>query len=286
MPTSPTIRPAPLAGSWYPDSETGCHDLFDSYGQDAVDSGRSRLRAGIVPHAGWMFSGAIAYNVFRELARRAGPVDTIALFAGHLSARSRPSLMTSGDCWTPLGPIPTDKEMAREIARRFEITKESANEHSQDNSAEVQFPMLKHFFGDARLLILGAPPRPEVLDLADVVIEVAERLGRRILAIASTDLTHYGPQYRFTPQGVGSKAERWVRDVNDPLFIDAACTGSPDHAIETALHNHNACCPGATAAAMRCAEHLGQSKGERLRYATSADIRPDSSFVGYTGIVY
>lgn len=280
------IRPAQLAGSWYPDSEASCHDLFESYEHSAVDTRRSRLVAGIVPHAGWMFSGSIAYNVLRELSLRAGPVDTIALFAGHLGPSSPISVMMSGDCWTPLGPISTDEEMALHIAQRLDVQKETADTHSQDNSAEVQFPLLKRFFGDARLLIIGAPPRSEVLQLADAVIEVAQRMNRRVVAVGSTDLTHYGPNYMFTPKGVGREAELWVRDTNDSLFIDAACAGAPDQVLDTARLNRNACCPGAAAAAMRCATHLGQSTGQRLRYATSANIHPDSSFVGYAGIAY
>ncbi|MBK8480447.1 MAG: AmmeMemoRadiSam system protein B [Proteobacteria bacterium] len=280
------LRVAELAGSWYPATPAGCQASFGRFERGAVDSQRTQLVGGIVPHAGWAFSGAIAYNVVRELAAAASASETIVLFAGHLGPDAASTVMQHGQCWTPFGPLDTDEALVQQLATAAPLRAESPLNHTQDNSAEVVFPLIKHFFPAARLVILGAPPRAATLQLADAVVEAARRLGRPIAVIASTDLTHYGPNYGWTPQGSGAGAERWVRETNDPLFLAAACEGTPLEVLQTGRLHRNACCPGAVAAAWQCAQRLGASSGERLRYATSADVRPNASFVGYAGVVY
>lgn len=279
-------RTAELAGSWYPATPTACQASFGRFERGAVESTRTQLVGGVVPHAGWAFSGAIAYNVLRELAAAASAAETVVLFAGHLGPEATSTVMQHGQCWTPFGPLDTDEALVQRLSTDAPLRAESPLDHTQDNSAEVVFPLIKHFFPAARLVILGAPPRAATLQLADAVIDAAEQLQRKIVVIGSTDLTHYGPNYGFSPQGHGAAAERWVREVNDPLFLAAACEGSPLEVLQTGRVHRNACCPGAVAAAWRCAQRLGASSGERLRYATSSDVRPDASFVGYGGIVY
>jgi AmmeMemoRadiSam system protein B len=283
--TRTSLRAPQLAGTWYPDSPERCTKQLELFEQTRQPSQRARLVAGVVPHAGWVFSGSIAYNVVGELARLGGDADTVVLFAGHLGPDAPASVMTHGSCWTPLGPLETDEALAAALVQQPTVRAEAPEDHSQDNSAEVEFPLIRHFFPEARIVIVGAPPRPETLALADAIVDAAEDLGRSIVAIGSTDLTHYGPNYMFTPRGVGRDAERWVVDVNDPLFVDALCQGHPSEVIEVALSHRNACCPGAAAAALRCGERLGQRGAESLRYATSAEIHPSNSFVGYAGVV-
>lgn len=285
--TAKPARAALLAGTWYPDSTSQCRAMFNQFERDskAKSSTRTRLSAGIVPHAGWVFSGSIAYNVISELARLAERPDTVVLFAGHLRPSQAPTVMTHGDCWTPFGALETDEVLAQAIAAHTGVRAESPVGHSQDNSAEVEFPLIKHFFPQAKLLIIGAPPHTESLALADTTVAAARRLGRSIVALGSTDLTHYGPNYYFTPRGTGPKARQWVEEVNDPILVDAICQGRSEDLVEIALAHQNACCPGAAAAALRCGEQLGQSGGEIVRYATSADVHPTESFVGYAGVV-
>jgi hypothetical protein len=106
-------------------------------------------------------------------------------------------------------------------------------------------------------------------------------------AIGSTDLTHYGPNYGFSPKGQGEAAERWVRDENDKPLIDQLLALDAATAVEHARANRSACCVGAAAAATAASKALGATRGELLSYATSNDVRPGgSSFVGYAGIVF
>ena len=282
-----SVRRPDFAGSWYPDTASGCKAMFDQFERESVArEGTEPVTAGIVPHAGWMFSGRIAYNVIRELARDSGQRDTVVLFGGHLAPSSPMTIMARGELWTPLGTIPADEELAAAILDEWEVVRETPERHAPDNTTELQAPIIRHFFPEAMMVVIGAPPREATLRLADSLVGHATRLGRRLAVIGSTDLTHYGPNYGWAPMGLGDEAVRWVREENDPRWIERARQLDAQGMIKEAMDHKNACCPGAAAAAAQCARALGSSSGELLAYATSADIRPDASFVGYAGIVY
>jgi AmmeMemoRadiSam system protein B len=118
------------------------------------------------------------------------------------------------------------------------------------------------------------------------VAELARGLGRAAVAIGSTDLTHYGPNYDFEPHGSGTQAVEWVKTVNDAAFLRAvlACDGSG--AIERATADSSACSPGAAVGAMGFAAALGASSAALIAYGTSADIAFSTSFVGYGAIAW
>ena len=107
-----------------------------------------------------------------------------------------------------------------------------------------------------------------------------------MIILGSTDLTHYGYNYGYTPQGVGEKALDWVKYENDKKIIDLMLEMNAEGVIEEALKNSNACCSGAAAAAIAASKKLGAVNGNKLIYQTSYDIRPDTSFVGYAGVVF
>lgn len=293
------VRQAELAGAWYPESPDGCLRSFEGFDAEGKESTHEGLRAAIVPHAGWVFSGRLAHNALRELSRHGSGADTLVLFGTHLGPRSGATVMQSGACWTPFGLLETDAELATSLlalyresdaSARMPLRAESAERHSQDNAVEVVLPLLKHFFADQRLLIVGAPPRAEILELTDVLIDAAKGLGRRLAFVGSTDLTHYGPNYGWSPRGAGESAERWVREVNDRGFLQRALTGDTFGLLAHATRERSACCPGAVAAAIHGALCIGEDEaplpGLELCYSTSADVRPASSFVGYAGLVF
>ena len=73
---------------------------------------------------------------------------------------------------------------------------------------------------------------------------------------------------------------------NDKRAVDLMVNMDEQGVIKDALENHNACCSGAAGSAIAAAKELGANKGSKIIYSTSYDIRPDSSFVGYVGIVF
>jgi AmmeMemoRadiSam system protein B len=271
---------------WYPDDANRCRQAIAAFEKTfaPLPKNAETLHGGIVPHAGWRFSGAIAAGVFHRLARQ--EPDTVVIYGMHLGPRSDTYMMTEGSWTTPVGVLAIDGDLAAAVAREFEVLIETADRFQPDNTIEVQLPLIRHFFPKARLVPIGVPPNHDSLALAARVAALALAQGKRILAIGSTDLTHYGPNYGFVPHGVGDEALEWVTEVHDPTVIHKMTRLDADGVLAEALAHHNACCPGAAAAAIKTAVGLGAKKGEVTKYGTSHDVSPGASFVGYAGIVF
>lgn len=240
---------------------------------------------GIVPHAGWDFSGHIAAKVIDALAKDTSP-ETVVIFGGHEGPWGSSRIMEHGQWDTPLGPLKVDEEMAGVILEKVDLKVDEPARAEPDNTIELQLPFLRYAFNDVMILPIVCVPTDEGLQVADACAQAAHSLGRRIMVLGSTDLTHYGSSYGFSPMGRGAQAERWVREVNDHKVIERMLQMDEKGVIEEALSNQNACCPGAAAAAIRCAKALGATQARKVAYATSADVMPADDFVGYVGILY
>lgn len=281
------LRSVDFAGSWYPGKKSDCQKTIEGFIKDSVPcpDGEQEAVGGIVPHAGWVFSGKIACNVIKCLAESSAP-DTVILFGRHLHAGSPNYIMERGEWETPLGPLEIDHELGTRITADFQFSIETAERHEPDNTIELQLPFVKYFFPRAMILPVGVPPRRSSLEIGRKIAETGQALNRKMTVIGSTDLTHYGYNYGYTPKGIGAEAVDWVKNENDRKIIDLILAMDASGVIEESLKNYNACCSGAVAAAIAAAGRIGAKSASKLIYSTSYDIRPDSSFVGYAGIVF
>jgi AmmeMemoRadiSam system protein B len=279
-------RRADFAGSWYPAKASDCEKIIEEFSRSSVPCpSNGRKIGGIVPHAGWVYSGNIACNVIRCLSEESAP-DTIILFGKHLHPSS-PNYITKGGTWaTPLGDLEIDEELGERLSLEFPFRIETADRYEQDNTIEIQLPFIKYFFPDSRILPIGVPPSEASLRIGEKAAELAGSLGRKLTIVGSTDLTHYGLNYGFTPRGVGESAVQWVKNENDRRLVDLIVKLDPEGVIHESIRNHNACCSGAVATAIAAAKTLGADRAEKLVYSTSYDVSPDHSFVGYVGVVF
>ena len=244
-----------------------------------------KLVGGIVPHAGWYFSGSIACNVINCLAS-GEPPDVLLIFGMHLHSQSACFMMAEGAWETPFGELPVHETLASELADKFSFTLETAADFNQDNTIELQLPFVKYFFKDVKVVAMGVPPAEESLEIGRASIEMAADLGLRVKVLGSTDLTHYGDNYGFVSKGKGAAAVEWVRNTNDRAVIDTMVAMNPREVINEAMANQNACCAGAAATAIAAGKALGADQAQTIAYATSYDKSPGNSFVGYVGIVF
>lgn len=284
---STKLRRAVFAGSWYPSSAAECKKEIEGFLAEGkiMDFPAGKRVGGIVPHAGWFFSGSIACNVINCL--QAGDAfDVIVVFGMHLHPDSPCIMMAEGAWETPFGEIYVDEQLAGELTKQFSFTLESPNSFTQDNTIELQLPFIKYFFSEVKIVAMGVPPAKSSLEIGRAVVDIGNRLGLRIKVIGSTDLTHYGRNYGFVSKGTGPQALDWVRNQNDRRIIELMLDMDAEKVISEALASHNACCAGAAATAIEAAKHLGADRAESIAYATSYDKNPGDSFVGYVGIVF
>ncbi len=279
-------RKRALPRGWYPVDKKECQREIEFYleGWTTSQIPPTRGFGGIVPHAGWYFSGRLSARVFYYLKKMRGGLDLIVLYGGHLGAEDHPRIVTEEVWETPLGDIEIHTEFVKSLMKRMDLVKESPS--SGDNTIEVHLPMVKYFFPEARLLALRSPISLKAEAVGREVAEIARKEGVSILAIGSTDLTHYGPNYGFLIKGTGNASVEWVKNENDKGFIERALKMDVEGIIKHSLENDSACSGGAAVSAISTCKTLGVEKGILIDYYTSYDIMPDDSFVGYAGIVY
>ena len=281
------VRKSIFSGSWYPGRASDCEKEIKGFLKEysTVTTSDRPLTGGIVPHAGWYFSGSIACNVIHCLTKEKSP-DVFVIFGMHLHSGSPAYIMTEGAWGTPFGNLEIETALANQLNEKFAFQIETADRFTQDNTIELQLPFIKYFFKNAKIVPIGVPPTKISLEIGKTVVALSKRLGLQVKVIGSTDLTHYGPNYGFMSHGRGSSALDWVRNDNDRRVINAMLAMDPEKIIKEAAANQNACCSGAAATAIAAAKELGAKKAETIAYATSHDKSPGDSFVGYVGIVF
>ena len=283
----PTVRPPSAPGFYRGDCALQMEEFLEGF----VPAARpTRPVAGIVPHAGWGYSGRTAARVFRNLKERRAPDTVVVLGAVHRWWGRQPAVYPDGAWGTPLGAIAIDEPLAaalREAAGPHVIASREA--HDGEHSIEVQLPMIRLLCPDARVLPVAVPPTKAALAFGTMLGQlVAAWTEGEVVIVGSTDLTHYGESYGFAPAGTGPRAEQWMRDNDDRILKRAAALDAAGVLAEAA-ENRNACGAGALAATIEAARALGVREGVLVDYATSHEVFPRGSFqmaVGYGGMLF
>ena len=247
-----------------------------------------RLVAAAVPHAGWRYSGAVAARTLRALAERSRP-DAILFFgAVHRELLDRSAVYPDGTWATPLGRARVAHELTAELLRELgDAVEANPGAHDTEHSIEVLVPMTLELFPGIPIAPVMVPPHANPASLGRRVAALLR--GRSVVAVASTDLTHYGSRFGFTPAGSGASAHAWMRS-NDYRMLHLAKRLEAEEMPAEASANRNACGPGALAAATAFARELGAVEGRVLERTDSHEVtgegEPFESAVGYAGLVF
>ncbi|MFH1074981.1 MAG: AmmeMemoRadiSam system protein B [Candidatus Firestonebacteria bacterium] len=276
-----SLRKRSLSSGWYPASKAETIKKIESFSKEKIkfNAVKGGKYGGVIPHAGWYYSGGLAAAVMHSLVRT--EPELVLLFGGHLSSEETPVITIAGEWETPLGSMKMETEISAKIMEKFSLK----DDIYPDNTLEIQLPLIKYYFPAAKLLALRLPASMEAAKLSENIINIIQNTYKKYIVLASTDLTHYGDNYNFIPAGRGKKTLDWVRS-NDKGFIDLALKLKTEELLEYAEKNQSACSSGAVAGLTSAAGILGAKKGELLGYKTSYETTPSDSFVGYAGIVF
>lgn len=279
------VRKRMLPSGWYPIDEKKCIIQFNKFEQivkpSSVSVNLTSVNSIVVPHAGWEFSGHLAYLSFykaKEICEKHHKkIDCVILFGGHLKYSENSIILNYEFFETPFGNIEVDTDILNDFKKLFDNIDETS--YFSDNTIEVNLPFIKYFFPEAKIVALY-PPLQEAVSIA----QFFANKNKNILAVASADLTHYGPNYGFTPHGTGEKAFLWAKE-NDKILIDALTKLDYD-SIEMIIDKHqNSCSPNSLTAAIAFASLKGSKEGYALLYGSSYEIIPSASFVGYLSFI-
>ena len=244
--------------------------------------------AGVVPHAGWQYSGAVAAKVFASVQQKEKAVTFVFFGAVHRWAGIN-GIYARGAWATPLGPVEIDEVLATRILEETpEWTVEDPGAHNGEHSIEVQLPFLKYLFPEAKAVPIAVNPDSRAVPLGRRVGEILSGLDYPGVVIGSSDLTHYGDGYGFVPAGYGASAHRWMKE-NDGRMLRLAQEMRESEIPAEAGRHANACGAGAIAATVAAARAMGAGHGYLLEYKTSYDVVPEGEFrmaVGYAGLLF
>jgi len=273
-------RKRKLPVGWYPDTEEQIISMFDKWNQSTHFTRTETVhRAAVVPHAGWFFSGDIAFGAISLLKKE---VETVVVVGGHLPGGISPLLYNYRTLETPLGDFTSDIEFLEILysERRYSY------EQAVDNTVEIQLPLIKYFYPESKIVALRVGSGPEAVEMGNEIYKTAVKLGRSIVVIGSTDLTHYGDDYNFTPVGPVEQALPWIKNSNDKKIIIRMEQMDCEGVLESGNKDRAACSAGAAVCAITFARRSGIQKGELYEYRTSYDLYPGNSAVGYAGVYF
>lgn len=286
------IREPLVAGQFYPADREACllglrACLPSAPGSEAPTG---PAIGGIVPHAGWAFSGQVAARVWVALAERSSPDTVVLLGAAHRACDAR-AVLDECQAWrSPLGDVDLDVSLAEALLSRPHLVRRDSQVHAREHSLEVQVPFIQQLFPRARLLPLVVPAHSSALQLGHTLADLVIERGARVVVVASSDLTHYGPRYGLTAQGVGPAGVTWAHEQNDRRMIDLILRFDAEAVIPEAARQLNACGPGAIAATLAAARSLGATRAVLLEQTSSAEVSSRRGLpcgedsVGYAGI--
>jgi len=259
-------RQPAVAGRFYPGTAAACEHALD----ELVHGLEMRAAIGaIVPHAGWVYSGRTAARGIAGVSD--GHPETVVIFgAVHVLDMNDASVLSEGRWVTPLGSVEIDEELGRRVGRS-DLVIDDPGPHRSEHAIEVQVPIIQRLMGDATILPVMVRPGPRAAEVGVVCAEAATALGRGVVFVGSTDLTHYGPAFGFEPHGHGEEGIRWAKEVNDRRFIRLIEALDAEGVVPEAAANHNACGAGAVAATIAAARAAGAQVYTELEHITSAD---------------
>jgi AmmeMemoRadiSam system protein B len=289
------VRAPAVAGMFYPANPTECQraaaEFVTSRPELNAVAGERKWLGGVVPHAGWVCSAAFAGHTIATLAA-VGDVDVVVVFgAVHTPAPLERAALDSHATWqTPGQEAELPLEIESRLIEQGGLFTVDERFHHREHAVEVELPLIRAAFPKAAVLPVEVP-------LFDNAISIGVATARQIIAskqravyLASSDLTHYGPDYQFAPVGVGLEGLQWALD-NDRRLLELIAGMRTEEIVNEVRTRANACGGGAIAAMMAACRELGAGGGKLLSHANSyqtlANVapQPPTNAVGYASLV-
>lgn len=259
-----------VAGQFYPDTA----ERLRAYLAESVPESPApeRVVGVVAPHAGYVYSGAVAGKVF---GRVQVPNAVVLLGPNHTGMGSRAAIVCRGAWATPLGEVPIHEALAEALKAACPLLEEDPRAHNREHSLEVELPFLQYRNPQVRIVPIAFMLR----SLADITA-VGEGIGAAVAAwpepvllVASSDMTHYE-----------THASARAKDL---LAIEKVLAVDPPGLLHTTgQHAITMCGVVPTAVLLTAARRLGAVKGELIAYATSGETSGDyDQVVGYAGLL-
>ena len=267
------LRLPAVAGQFYPADPRELTRLIRKFSAEDTGVKKTRVRACLVPHAGYIYSGGVAGAVF---ARMILPKLVLVLGVRHSPMGEDLAMLSEGAWRTPLGDAPVDAALAQRVKAGCPGLREDGVAHSREHSLEVEIPFLQILDPGFSFVpvAVGTLRFEELHELGMGLAQVLKESQEEILVVTSSDMNHYEPDD--------------VTRVKDAKAIDRLKAVDATGLFEVCRKEKISMCGLGPAVAMLTAmKELGVQTGEVVRYATSGDVNGDrDAVVGYAGMIF
>jgi len=184
------LRLPAVAGRFYPSNPSELTALINKCVVADRSSPPIPVRACLVPHAGYLYSGHVAGAVFGRIAL---PRKIIILGVRHYPRGEQAAILSSGAWRTPLGDARIDEEMAEALKKACPLLREDSAAHSREHSLEVQLPFLQVLAPQFTFVpvALGTVRFESLVDVGEAIGRVLDGSKEEVLLLTTSDLNHY-----------------------------------------------------------------------------------------------
>ncbi|MBI2341048.1 MAG: AmmeMemoRadiSam system protein B [Deltaproteobacteria bacterium] len=264
------IRLPAVAGQFYSANPAQLKKDLASMISEA--SQKIRAKGIIVPHAGYMYSGKVAGQVYSKVEI---PDQLIILSPNHTGVGVPFSIMNRGAWRLPMGDAKIDEDLADKLMKEFDSLEIDAMAHAREHSLEVQIPFVQYLKKDFAFVpvTIGHVPYPLCKEFGEAIARIVAKEKDTILIIASSDMNHYEEHNRTLEK------DQWA--------IDEILKKDPKGLYET-VHDKDISMCGIipTTVMLIACNQLGTKKAELVDHKTSGDVSGDySGVVGYAGVI-
>lgn len=263
------IRKPAVAGQFYSGNPTRLREeIRELMGREVT---KEKVIGIISPHAGYMYSGAVAGFLFNSIEI---PDTVIILGPNHHGIGSKAAMHPSGEWVTPLGNTRINDKLSELIKRNSKITEEDIAAHNYEHSLEVQLPFLQYLNQDVTIVpvCLGYLDYARCRELGIGIAKAVKAYGKDCLIVASSDMTHY------------ETAESAKR--KDGLALREVLTLNAEGLLRICRNESITMCGVIPVVVMMVAAlELGASAAKLVRYSTSGDVTGDNeNVVAYAAV--
>ncbi len=263
-----TTRPAVWAGQFYPDNPLQLRQIIEEWFAATLSLPPAKnIRAIIVPHAGYIYSGSVAAKAYAQVKSQS--ISTVIIMGpAHHYAFRGVSIDQDARYQTPLGLIEVDSPWAAKLAQLTGY-KTIPQAHKQEHSIEVQLPFIQVAWPQAKIVpvVFGYPRHKDVQKMAKALTKIMA--NPQVLVVATTDLSHYLPQAKANQ--VDAQTIKLIENLQAETLLQKATRGE-----------NIMCGVGPVSSLLLAAKQLKTSRLHILEYRDStAGGGPASQVVGY-----
>jgi MEMO1 family protein len=265
------MRQPAVADRFYPESPEALAIAVKELMPVALDSDKQKALAVVVPHAGYVYSGALAAETLNSIEIP----ETVIIIGPNHRGQGAPIALSMVTWDMPLGKVPIDREVCDLIHSHSQNVKVDELAHKYEHSLEIQLPFLQMLQNKLRIvpLVISHISYPLCVEVASAIATAIRSTARTILIVASSDMNHYEP--------------RQSTEKKDRLALQCIEQMNPYNLYHTVIDNRISMCGVIPVViAMLVAKTQGGKNCRIVGYTDSGYVSGDTGqVVGYAGVV-